>query len=101
MNNIFFDVNDVRIKIGGECYVEGSIISFIDDLSVEWGIDDLLLDLFLDYGMFLEEIVFSFILFIFKVNLMILNGGSCFSFIYFIVFFMQNFQVNKDGEYIF
>ena len=100
-NNIFFDVNDARIKIGGECYAEGSTISPTDDLSAEWGTDDLLLDLSPDYGTPLEEIALSFTPLTPKANLTTSNGGSCFSFTYPTAFFTQNFQVNKDGEYIF
>lgn len=100
-NNIFFDVNDASIKIGGECYAEGSTISPTDDLSAEWGTDDLLLDLAPDYGTPLEEIALSFTPLTPKANLTTSNSGSCFSFTYPTAFFTQNFQVNKDGEYVF
>lgn len=100
-NNIFFDVNDARIKIGGECYAEGSTISPTNAVSEEWGTEALLLDLTPDYGTPLEEIDLSFTPLTPKANLTTSNSGSCFSFTYPTAFFTQTFQVNKEGEYLF
>ena len=100
-NNIFFDVNDARIKIGGECYAEGSTISPTNAVSEEWGTEALLLDLAPDYGTPLEEINLNFTPLTPKANLTTSNSGSCFSFSYPTAFFTQTFQVNKKGDYIF
>lgn len=100
-NNIFFDVNDARIKIGGECYAEGSTISPTDALTAEWGTEALQLELAPDYGTPLEEMELNFSPLTPKANLTTSNSGSCFSFTYPTAFYTQNFQVNKEGEYVF
>ncbi len=101
VNNIFFDVNDARIKIGGECYAEGSTISPTLAISEEWGAEALLLDLTPDYGTPLEKIDLNFTPLTPKANLTTSNSGTCFSFTYPTAFFSQTFQVNKEGEYLF
>lgn len=100
-NNIFFDVNDARIKIGGECLAEGSTISPSDPLQAERGEESLLLNLAPNYGAPLEEITLNFTPLTDKANLTTSNSGSCYSFTYPTAFYTQTFQVNKTGEYLF
>ena len=100
-DQIFFDVNNARIKIGGECYAEGSTIGPTEPLSSEWGTDLLELGLSPDFGTPLQHIGLNFTPLTPKANLTTSNDGSCFSFSYPTAFYTQDFQVNKAGEYTF
>lgn len=100
-NNIFFDVNDARIKIGGECFAEGSTFSSADPVTAEWGTEPLRLALAPNYGTPLEELELNFTPLTQKANLTTSNSGSCYSFTYPTAFHTQTFQVNKEGEYVF
>lgn len=101
VDQIFFDVNDARIKIGGECFAEGSTISPAAPLVSDWGTAPLELGLSPDFGTPLSHIDLHFTPLTPKANLTTSNEGSCFSFTYPTAFYTQDFQVNKTGEYTF
>ncbi|MEZ5038414.1 MAG: M12 family metallo-peptidase [Saprospiraceae bacterium] len=100
-NNIFFDVNDAAIKIGGECYAEGTTIGPTVPVTSDWGTEPLRLEMAPDFGNPLQHLDFQFTPFTPKANLTTSNSGTCFSFNYPTAYFTQHFQVNKTGEYTF